>query len=279
MFSRPHCELDAKRDVVSAEQKKLRERDIRIAFFKRRDDAVPADTATGGPTGRPDDAGHDGQFGDITRQHSHRKDPCMFNDPDSLLNVLFRWSHILFGIIWLGHLYFFNLVNVPFQGDLEKELKPKVNPKLLLRAFYWFRWGAMYTFLIGLLLFGFKYFHQGLFFEHGGGISNRALWILFGATIGTIMWFNVWFVIWPRQKLILGGLAAGTPHPDAAKLAATAGKASRFNTYASGPMLFGMVVPNNYAGWPAVGMLLALVLGIGFWFGMIKRSFKIKTTV
>ena len=85
----------------------------------------------------------------------------MFNDPDSLLNVLFRWTHILFGIIWLGHLYFFNLVNVPFQGDLDKELKPKVNPKLLLRAFYWFRWGAMYTFIFGLLMFGFKYFHQG----------------------------------------------------------------------------------------------------------------------
>jgi uncharacterized membrane protein len=203
----------------------------------------------------------------------------MFTDPDSLLNVLLRWSHILFGIIWLGHLYFFNLVNVPFQAELDKELKPKVNPKLLLRAFYWFRWGAMYTFIFGLLMFGFKYFHQGLFFEQGGGISNRALWILFGGLLGTIMWFNVWFVIWPRQKLILGGLAAGTPHPDAAKMAAVAGKASRFNTYASGPMLFGMIVPNNYAGWPAVGMVLALVIGVGFWFGMIKRSFKIKTTV
>jgi uncharacterized membrane protein len=203
----------------------------------------------------------------------------MFDDVPSLLNVLLRWSHIVFGIIWLGHLYFFNLVNVPFQGDLDKELKPKVNPKLLLRAFYWFRWGAMYTFLFGLLMFGYKYFHQRLFFEQGGGVSNRALWIMFGGLIGTIMWFNVWFVIWPRQKKILGGLAAGTPHPDAAKLAAQAGKASRFNTYASGPMLFGMVVPNNYAGWPAVAMVLALILGVGFWFGLIKRSFKIKTTV
>ncbi len=82
----------------------------------------------------------------------------MFGDPTSLLNVLFRFGHIVFGIIWLGHLYFFNLVNVPFQGDLEKELKPKVNPKLLLRAFYWFRWGAMNTFVIGLLMFGYKYF-------------------------------------------------------------------------------------------------------------------------
>ena len=146
----------------------------------------------------------------------------VFGDVQSLVNVLIRWSHIVFGIIWLGHLYFFNLVNVPFQGGLDKELKPKVNPALLLRAFWWFRWGAMYTFIFGLLMFGYKYFHQHLFFEQGGGISNRALWIMFGGLLGTIMWFNVWFVIWPRQKKILGGLAAGTPHPDAAKLAATA---------------------------------------------------------
>jgi uncharacterized membrane protein len=202
----------------------------------------------------------------------------MFDDPESLVSVLLRFGHIVFGIIWLGHLFFFNLVNVPFQADLDKDLKPKVNPKLLLRAFWWFRWGAMYTFVFGLLLLGYKYFHQGLFWDNGH-VANRAGWILFGALIGTIMWFNVWFVIWPRQKKILGGLAAGTPHPDAAKLAATAGKASRFNTYASGPMLFGMIVPNNYAGWGHAGMGLALIIGVGFWFGMIKRSFKVKTTV
>src|SRR4051795_9530941 len=204
----------------------------------------------------------------------------MFDDIPSLTSVLIRFAHIMFGIVWLGHLYFFNLVNVPFQADLDKELKPKVNPKLLLRAFWWFRWGAMYTFLFGLVLFFYKYLYQGLFFNaEGGGVSVRAGWIMFAMLLGLIMWFNVWFVIWPRQKLILGGLAAGTPHPDAAKLAATAGKASRFNTYASGPMLFGMIVPNNYSGWSHSGMVLALILGIGFWFGMIKRSFKVKTTV
>jgi uncharacterized membrane protein len=202
----------------------------------------------------------------------------MFDDPSSLLAVLLRFGHIIFGIIWLGHLFFFNLVNVPFQADLDKELKPKVNPKLLLRAFYWFRWGAMYTFLFGWVLFFYKYVDQGLLFE-AGRMSNRGAWILFGGLIGTIMWFNVWFVIWPRQKKILGGLAAGTPHPDAAKMAAVAGKASRFNTYASGPLLFGMIVPNNYPGWSHAGMGLALIVGIGFWFGLIKRSFKIKTTV
>jgi uncharacterized membrane protein len=202
----------------------------------------------------------------------------MFDDIPSLVSVFLRWGHIIFGIIWLGHLYFFNLVNVPFQGDLDKDLKPKVNPKLLLRAFYWFRWGAMYTFLFGLALFFYKYGHQHLFRDGEGHVTIRAGWILFGMIIGIIMWFNVWFVIWPRQKKILGGLVAGTPHPDAAKMAATAGKASRFNTYASGPMLFGMIVPNNYSGWTHAGMGLALVIGVGFWFGLIKRSFKIKTT-
>jgi len=136
----------------------------------------------------------------------------------------------------------------------------------------------MYTLIFGLVLFGWKYMHQGLFFNPEGGVSVRAGWIIFGMLLGLIMWFNVWFVIWPRQKLILGGMAAGTPHPDAAKLAATAGKASRFNTYASGPMMFGMIVPNNYSGWRHAGIALALVLGLGFWFGMIKRSFKVKTT-
>jgi uncharacterized membrane protein len=204
----------------------------------------------------------------------------MFDDIPSLVSVLLRFGHIMFGIIWLGHLYFFNLVNVPFQADLDKELKPKVNPKLLLRAFWWFRWGAMYTLLFGLAMFFYKYMYQGLFFNsETGHVSVRAGWIMFGMLLALIMWFNVWFVIWPRQKLILGGMAAGTPHPDAPKLAATAGKASRFNTYASGPMLFAMIVPNNYSGWSHGGILLTLILGIGFWFGLIKRSFKVKTTV
>jgi uncharacterized membrane protein len=212
----------------------------------------------------------------------------MFQDVTSLVSVLLRWAHIMFGIIWLGHLFFFNLVNVPFQGDLDPELKARINPKLLLRALYWFRTAAMYTFVFGWLLFIYKYvplnwrigsltIGQGLA-HAGNGLSVRAGWMLFGALIGTIMWFNVWFVIWPRQKQILGGLARGEPHPQAAALAATVAKASRFNTYASGPMLFGMIVPNNYSGWSHSGMGLALVIGVGFWFGMIKRSFKVKTT-
>jgi uncharacterized membrane protein len=198
-------------------------------------------------------------------------------DTNLIIPFLLRWGHIVFGIIWIGHLYFFNLVNVPFQGDLEKELKPKVNPRLLLRAFYWFRTGAMYTFVLGWVLFGYKYFHQGIFFE-GGKMSQRAMWMLFGGLLGSIMWFNVWFVIWPRQKKILAGMLAGSPPANAPALAATAMKASRFNTYASGPMLFGMIAPTHFPTMTTPGLILVLILGIGFWFGMIKKSFKVKTT-
>jgi uncharacterized membrane protein len=203
----------------------------------------------------------------------------MSPDVDLLISVFFRWSHIIFGIIWLGQLYFLNLVNVPFQGDLDATAKQQVNPKLLLRAFYWFRMAAMYTFVFGWLLFGFKYFHQKLFFLPEGGVSNRGLWILAGVLLASVMWFNVWFVIWPRQREILSALAKGAPHPEAAALAKTALKASRFNLYASGPMLVFMVVPNNAGHWPLWGVIVAVVIGVGFWFGLVKRSFKIKPTV
>jgi uncharacterized membrane protein len=194
--------------------------------------------------------------------------------------LIIRWAHVIFGIIWMGHLYFFNLVNVPFQGGLDKELKPKVNPALLLRAFWWFRWGAMYTLIFGLVLFFWHYFGpEHLISSPDGGMSGRGMWIEFGMLLGIIMWFNVWFVIWPRQKKILGGMAAGTPHPDAAKLAATAGKASRFNTYASGPMLFAMLAAPHFSVMSGPVLVVVSLIGLGFWFGNIKRSFKVKTTV
>jgi uncharacterized membrane protein len=194
--------------------------------------------------------------------------------------LIVRWAHVIFGVIWLGHLYFFNLVNVPFQGDLDKELKPRVNPKLLLRALYWFRWSAMYTFILGLALFGWHYMGpEHLMKDDAGHMTGRAMWIQYGMLLGIIMWFNVWFVIWPRQKKILGGVISGTPHPDAAKLAATAGKASRFNTFASGPLLFAMLGAPHFGVMSGPVLIGLTVIGVGFWFGMIKRSFKVKTVV
>ena len=81
------------------------------------------------------------------------------------LEALFRWIHIVAGIMWIGHLYFFNFVNIPFQAVLEGPLKPKVNPELIARALFWFRWGALWTWVTGVLMLlpilGF--FNNGIF--------------------------------------------------------------------------------------------------------------------
>jgi len=81
------------------------------------------------------------------------------------LEVLFRWMHVLAGVIWIGHLYFFNFVNIPFQGKLDGPTKKSVNPELLPRALFWFRWGAAWTWVTGVLLLGMVYDHGRLAIE------------------------------------------------------------------------------------------------------------------
>jgi uncharacterized membrane protein len=199
----------------------------------------------------------------------------------SVLQLLVRWFHIFFGIVWIGHLYFFNFVNVPFQGGLDKELKPKVNPPLILRALYWFRWGAMFTFLFGWTLFVLLYWPVGGYlFDADGGLSRRGMWLLFGATLGTIMWINVWFIIWPLQKKILGGLMGGPAAPP--ELAKRAGLASRINTYLSAPMLVGMIAGSHADVWTVMPVWmhgLFIVIGLGAIHGIIKKSSKVSTSL
>lgn len=190
------------------------------------------------------------------------------------LNLVFfmRFIHIIAGITWIGLLYFFNFVNVPFQGVLEKDLKSRVNPPLLLRALWWFRWGAMVTFVLGWLLLLYKYGHGGLWFNLDGSMSDRAIWILFGGILGTIMWFNVWFVIWPAQKKIIGFLQAGQSPPEMPVLAKRALLFSRTNCYLSGPMLFGMIAPNNYGAATPLAFLVVIVAGLATVWVMIEHS-------
>jgi uncharacterized membrane protein len=200
---------------------------------------------------------------------------------DFSTNFLFflRWIHIFAGITWIGHLYFFNYVNVPFQAVLEKELKPKVNPLLLPRALWWFRWGAMVTFLSGLIILLYKYGHSGLLYEADGRISGRAEWILFGSLLGTIMFINVWFIIWPAQRKIIGWVQSSQNPPEMPILAKRALLASRTNAYLSGPMLFGMVAANNYGAMNAMTLLITLVVGLGTVWVLIKASPKVGTGV
>jgi uncharacterized membrane protein len=137
----------------------------------------------------------------------------------------------------------------------------------------------MWTFLFGLALFYLIYIDGGAIKNADGGLSHRGMWILFGGLLGTIMWANVWFVIWPRQKKILGAMLGG-PAADP-KLAPQAALASKINTYLSGPMLWGMVAGSHVNLWDMnIGTLsVALILGLGLIHGLYASSRKVKTTV
>ncbi len=91
-----------------------------------------------------------------------------------ILEALFRWLHVLFGIIWIGHLYFFNFVNGPFAATLDGDTKRKVVPELMPRALFWFRWGAMWTFTFGWILLLLVFYHGKQMFEAGAGTWGLA---------------------------------------------------------------------------------------------------------
>ncbi|MBI4064023.1 MAG: urate hydroxylase PuuD [Elusimicrobia bacterium] len=195
------------------------------------------------------------------------------------MHLTFRWLHVFAGIVWIGHLYFFNFVNVPFQGAIDDAAKKAVNAKLLLRALWWFRWGAMITFLAGVVLFVLNYWYTpglGLgpsaLFTSGEGITHRAMWILFGMTLAVIMWFNVWFIIWPAQKKLLTGLAKPEEAPGLRKRALLA---SRANTYLSAPMLFGMLAPAHFGVMESGSFLFFVALALAAIWWAIAVSFNV----
>jgi len=94
-------------------------------------------------------------------------------DVMNLIESLFRWLHVFFGILWIGLLYFFNWVNGPFQATLDAEAKKKVVPELMPRALFWFRWGAAFTWITGVFLLLLVYYHFGTVFQ-----GNEAHWTL-----------------------------------------------------------------------------------------------------
>jgi uncharacterized membrane protein len=154
---------------------------------------------------------------------------------------LFRWIHFMAGIAWIGMLYYFNLVQTPFfASELGGSAKSAMTRGLVPTAMWWFRWGAMFTFATGWLLILMYLGMDGL--SLGDGLITR---ILTGGALGTLMWVNVWFVIWPAQRdfviknamQVAGG---GQAIPEAAAKGALAGRISRTNMLFSIPMLFFM---------------------------------------
>ena len=163
--------------------------------------------------------------------------------------AFFRAFHILFGIAWIGLLYYFNFVQTEYVKVADPDAKADVMKKLAPNALWWFRWAALFTFLTGLILL-----HQ---------ITARiGTEIILGITMGTLMMLNVWGIIWRNQKIVLG-----MKEGDVAVAAAKAGLASRTNTLFSVPMLMYMVYSAHAQGsylvlddWNMTSLIVGLAL-------------------
>jgi uncharacterized membrane protein len=152
----------------------------------------------------------------------------------------FLFLHVLGGIMWIGLLYYFNFVQTPMMPKVPAELKPGVSKYIAPTALFWFRYGALWTLVTGLIVAGTPwagsepFVGKALMFQPPYRVIGTGMWL------AIIMAANVWFVIWPNQKRVLGLVAAD----DAAKAksAGLAGIASRTNTLLSIPMLYCMVM-------------------------------------
>jgi len=151
---------------------------------------------------------------------------------------IFRWLHVMSGVMWIGLLWYFNFVQTPSMPKIPDEQKPAIGKVIAPAALFWFRWGAMATIVTGLILAGMNgYLVQALTLTKGVHAIGIGMWL------GIIMWFNVWFIIWPNQKKALGIVQVSAEEKAAA--AKLAGMTSRINTMLSIPMLFCMVAQQN----------------------------------
>ena len=160
-----------------------------------------------------------------------------------------RWLHVVAGVMWIGLLWYFNFVQVPTMPSVPAELKPGVTKYIAPAALFWFRWAAMATIILGIGLASMNhYLVQAYTLDAVDGFTNTAFVLIgIGMWLGTIMWFNVWFVIWPNQQkaLNIGGKYSDLPADQKAAAAKTAMIFSRTNTLLSIPMLFSMVAAGH----------------------------------
>jgi uncharacterized membrane protein len=175
-----------------------------------------------------------------------------FDGPTFELFTL-RWLHIICGVMWIGLLWYFNFVQIPTMPKVPAELKGGVTGYIAPEALFWFRWGAMGTIFFGIVLaLRNHYLLEAYTLDFSEGAAGwpmvpKYLAIGIGMWLGTIMWFNVWFVIWPNQQkaLNIGGKYSDLPADQKAAAAKTAMIFSRINTLLSVPMLFSMVAAGH----------------------------------
>jgi uncharacterized membrane protein len=155
---------------------------------------------------------------------------------------LFRWLHVLSGVMWIGLLWYFNFVQIPSMPKIPDEQKPAIGKVIAPAALFWFRWAALSTVVTGLILAIMNgYIVSALLLGYfKGGMDT---YIGLGMWLGLIMAFNVWNIIWPNQKKVLGLVEASDDEKKTA--ARIAMLTSRFNTMFSIPMLYFMVAAQN----------------------------------
>ncbi|MEN8259810.1 MAG: urate hydroxylase PuuD [Pseudomonadota bacterium] len=166
--------------------------------------------------------------------------------------MLMRWGHFMAGITWIGMLYYFNFVQTEYFKEADPAAKSDAVRKLVPRALWWFRWGAAFTFLTGVLIMGAR----------GAGMPVD---IYVGAALGTLMFLNVWLIIWPCQKIVIASAnqvaEGGSAVPEAADALAKAGLASRTNTLFTVPMLFFMGASSHFPhSFGVFALVVALVV-------------------
>jgi uncharacterized membrane protein len=191
---------------------------------------------------------------------------------ENLLSYLVRWIHIFAGVTWIGILYYFNFVQTEFFKETDAGAKSSAISKLVPRALWWFRYGALLTFISGLALAGFL-------------ASAINFYIMIGILMGTLMFLNVWLIIWPAQQIVIAStdavIAGGEANPAAAGALAKAGLASRTNTLFSLPMLFfmgasahldgaGRLPMSMDDGVSTLAQVLCIVIILGLQFNAIK---------
>ena len=191
---------------------------------------------------------------------------------ENLIDYLFRWIHFFAGVAWIGLLYYFNFVQTEYFKETDAAAKSSAISKLVPRALWWFRWGAMLTFLSGLALAGYM-------------ASAINYYIVVGMLLGTLMFLNVWLIIWPNQQTVIASnnqvIGGGEALPEAAGSLGKAGLASRTNTLFSIPMLFfmgasahlsgvGRIPITSEGGTSLLAIILTLVIIAALQFNAIK---------
>jgi uncharacterized membrane protein len=198
-------------------------------------------------------------------------------DSSEGFRFLFRWLHILVGILWIGLLYYFNFVQVPSFAEMDGGARSNAIDKLVPRALWYFRWAAALTLLTGLVILGLlrdpatEDLSFGYTTDYWGSLQGTS--IVTGAVIGIIMFLNVWLVIWPGQRIVIANArnvaAGGEADPNAAAAGRRALLASRTNALFSIPMVFFMTFTAHFAdrfdatgGRVAYWIVFAVIIGL-----------------